>query len=69
MSETTKYVATLLPYYRSEHWSEAAAVKALNRAEAESDGEEQGEVIMICRSGLHRSHTVVYPEPGRTWSN
>ena len=69
MSESTKYVAKLLPYYWSEHRSEAAAIKALKQAEAESDGDERGEVIMFGRSGLHRSHTVVYPVAGRTWSN
>ena len=69
MSESTKYYIARIPtQHLSEHRTEAAAVKALQRAQRVLEIGE-GCVVMVDRSGTHLSRTVVYPRQGPTWSN
>jgi len=68
MSESTKYIARIPTQHISEHRTEAAAIKALKRAQRELVTDE-GSVTLLCQSGSYQSRTVVYPVAGRTWSN
>jgi len=68
MSESTKYIARIPTQYISEHRTEAAAIKALKRAQRVLEIED-GYVSMISLSGDHVARTVVYPVAGPTWSN
>ena len=57
--------------YTSNHKTEEAAIVDLEAAKTRFGRDEPhvGYVAMYVKSGLHRSRTVVYPTPGRTWSN
>lgn len=60
----TYFYAEIPTHHKSQHKSEAAAVKEL--IDAQNIVGIDGQVVMVVKSGTYRSSTVVYPKRRET---